>query len=447
MRKLFRRILLILAFALILVIFSAATASANSTHTFNNDKWSGAVTNLDWSQMTLDPDFSLDFGHPVWTAPWPLEFIKVPALKFSLEMKVGLSGTFDITIRQANLNDAVDIDTRIRDGAQGIWAGGRTMYKERVDEGNIFDFIPVPYFLGLDMGCYIMGASTHPARLEGTFTNYYTLRLSTDNGLTTSVNEQFQFTRIRPLNPQKDQEIVAYIGSQFESVGTFFKIDTSVLSIGPILSLKVNTMGGGIAEMTVHKDEMEFTQYPEWNVDQIHSCTENGKDGCLKGQYRVVYAGNGEFGIHARAGIPLLDVNVSLYDGAWPIDDSYHRRGMEPFTESLTWNEQIRIREHCDHIYYKVPVAVFADPGKANPVSGICVIPDGNVAVDPNMVRYTSAMTGRNPHAPDPGASGKAVLYLPYINGRYTIKVDSGNNEGNKRELGGQAQQPANMLR
>ena len=262
MRHLFRRILLILAFTLVLLILGAATASANTTHGFDNGSWYGDVTHLDWSQMELEPDFSLDFEHPVWTAPWPFDFIAVPSLKFSLEMTIGLSGNFDITIEQPNLKDSANIDTAVRNGAQGIWTPGRGMYRERVDEGNIFDYIPVPYFLGLDMGCYIMAASTQPVRLRGTFTNYYSAKLSTEKGLTSTVDEQFQFTHIQPLEPQKDQHIVAYVGSQFESVGTFISLDTSFLKIGPILSLKAETMGGGIADVTVRKDEMDIIAPP-----------------------------------------------------------------------------------------------------------------------------------------------------------------------------------------
>ena len=448
MRHLFRRILLILAFTLVLLILGAATASANTTHGFDNGSWYGDVTHLDWSQMELEPDFSLDFEHPVWTAPWPFDFIAVPSLKFSLEMTIGLSGNFDITIEQPNLKDSANIDTAIRNGAQGIWTPGRGMYRERVDEGNIFDYIPVPYFLGLDMGCYIMAASTQPVRLRGTFTNYYSAKLSTEKGLTSTVDEQFQFTHIQPLEPQKGQHIVAYVGSQFESVGTFISLDTSFLKIGPILSLKAETMGGGIADVTVRKDEMEFAQYPEWNVNQIHSCTENGMPGCLEGQYRVVYAGNGEFGINASAEIPLLDVNIELYRDSWPIDDSYNRRGAEHIVGSLTWNDEIKRGEHCDHIYYKVPVATWSDADKTIPISGICVTRDGAGNVDPNMVQYSSAITGRNPNIPDDAdRAGKAGLYLPYINGRHTIKVDSEHNEGDKRAMGGQAQQPADMQR
>ena len=44
MRHLFRRILLILAFTLVLLILGAATASANTTHGFDNGSWYGDVT-------------------------------------------------------------------------------------------------------------------------------------------------------------------------------------------------------------------------------------------------------------------------------------------------------------------------------------------------------------------------------------------------------------------
>ena len=52
MRHLFRRILLILAFTLVLLILGAATASANTTHGFDNGSWYGDVTHLDWNLIS-----------------------------------------------------------------------------------------------------------------------------------------------------------------------------------------------------------------------------------------------------------------------------------------------------------------------------------------------------------------------------------------------------------
>ena len=78
--------LLIAAIAPVPLMPGAASASANSSHSFNSGSRSGSVSNPDWSRMSFDPDFSLDFENPVRTAPRPLEFVRIPSLRFSLKM-------------------------------------------------------------------------------------------------------------------------------------------------------------------------------------------------------------------------------------------------------------------------------------------------------------------------------------------------------------------------
>ena len=100
-----------------------------------------------------------------------------------------------------------------------------------------------------------------------------------------------------------------------------------------------------------------------------------------------------------------------------------------------------------------MPVAVWANQGKTIPISGIYVHQQGVSREDANMTPYTVAWTGKNPKIQprDGNEKGKAVLYLPYIDGKYTIVVDSLNNEqdgdNDKRLMGGSAEQPEKMRR
>lgn len=210
-------------------------------------------------------------------------------------------------------------------------------------------------------------------------------------------------------------------------------------------------MGGAIAEGVVHKDEMEFERYADWDTDVIHSCTENGREGCLDGEYRLVSSEYVYASLNLKARIAGMSGDIDILQKQLPLKSNYRREGKEHFVQSLTWREKLKKQEYCSHLYYKVPVAVWANANKTIPISGIYVHQKGIISEDSNMTKYVVAWTGKNPKIPPPDKEGKAVLYLPYINGKYTIIVDSANNEhdgdDDKRIMGGSAEQPENMKR
>lgn len=135
MRKPYRGILLILSLSLLLAL-GCASALADSSYTIaNNGSWSGTLTNLNMSQAYFTTHASLDWDHPIWSAPFPVSFIRIPAIKAGIELKLGASGEFDVTISQANLNENQNIDSTIRYSEQDILIPGKEMYRERIDKG------------------------------------------------------------------------------------------------------------------------------------------------------------------------------------------------------------------------------------------------------------------------------------------------------------------------
>ena len=453
MRKSYRRILLILGLSLLLAL-GCASASADSSYTIaNNGDWSGTLTNLDMSQATFKTHAELDWDNPYWTAPFPMSFLKIPNIKAGIEFKLGATGDFDVTISQANLNENQNTDSTIRYNEENILIPGKKMYRERIDKGNIFDDLPsaLAYGLGAKAGVYFVAASTHPVRVQGSFKYYDIMEVSVENGIQSRTEQDFSYTSIKPLNPKKDQRTVVFVGSQYELSGEFISIQNSILKIGPILALEADLMGGAIAEGVVHKDEMEFERYADWDTDVIHSCTENGKDGCLDGEYRLVSSEYAFASVNLKAKFTAMDRGIDILEKQYPIKSSYKRDSKQHFVQSLTWREKLKKQEYCSHLYYKVPVAVWANANKTIPISGIYVHQKGISSEDSNMTKYTVAWTGKNTKIPPPDQEGKAVLYLPYINGKYTIMVDSLNNEhegdNDKRIMGGSAEQPENMKR
>ena len=456
MRETTRRILLILGLSLLLAL-GCAFASADGNHTIaDNGEWSGMLTNLDMSQIRMNKHAELDWENPMWTAPFPVDFIKIPQIKAGIQLTLGASGEFDITISQANLKENQNIDSTIRYNEDGIMLPGKKMYRERIDKGNVFDDLPTElvFGLGVNAGIHFVAAASQPVRVQGRFTYKTTLELSVEgNGFTTGTEQEFEFTSIKPLNPVKDQRIVVFVGSQYEFQGELININTSAVKIGPILELEADVMGGGIAEGVVHKDEMEFERYADWDTEVIHSCTENGREGCLEGEVRLVSSDYVYAGVNLKASIPAIDKSIDILEKHYPLKTSYFRDSKKHFVQSLTWREKLKKQEYCSHLYYKVPVAVWANQGKTIPISGIYVHQQGVSREDANMTPYTVAWTGKNPKIQprDGNEKGKAVLYLPYIDGKYTIVVDSLNNEqdgdNDKRLMGGSAEQPEKMRR
>ncbi len=120
---------------------------------------------------------------------------------------------------------------------------------------------------------------------------------------------------------------------------------------------------------------------------------------------------------------------------------------LRSFVQSLTWKEKLKYQDECSHMYYKVPVAVWGNANKTEPLKGVYVHKEGYVGADPNITPFAFGKTGSNPTIPNPNRDGKVNLYLPYINGKHTIIVDRYNSDPQYRQMSGSAEQPTPMRR
>ena len=166
MKRAFIKIqVLVFAVLLFLSVGMTSALAASSSHSFSNDDWSGELSNLDWGQISISAEGPrLDWDHPILKI---LGKTIIPGVYLGVTLKIGVEGDFKVDIKNANLQDSVNLNTHITPNAENIWLSGKGMYKEKFTSDNILDYLSyVPFFLKGSIGGYFMAASTAPVEAE-----------------------------------------------------------------------------------------------------------------------------------------------------------------------------------------------------------------------------------------------------------------------------------------
>ncbi|MBR1711050.1 MAG: Cna B-type domain-containing protein [Clostridia bacterium] len=409
---------LALAFLVVLTLFICLFGSAQAADSYqlkqDTSKWAGTLYNVT-SSPTVIPNFYLkDEG---------VEFIgiPIPSLYFSVTLEIGVECDFDLDIKQGTLQGVTEND-QITRNTPGL-------SNEKISD-NLFDYLPSLFLIGVKLESFLRIGATEPVQLKGHLKNICTAKLSTEDGLTTDLVNTVEYTSIRPKSPNK--KTVFYVGTDFQEsleLGEISILD--IIGVGPLLKGTISFMGGGIGSAILEKDKVDLNHIPD-DLGILHTCLENGKSGCLSGTWRNIWVFEADVSVHAS--ITLLGFDIDIYSKSWPIDSYWEMSSFKDFVQSLTWGEPMKLgQRECEHIVYQVPAALWYNYGKTMSVRNWTspVYPTENVQVDPNIRYLTSAV---------PNGEGKLKLYLPWKNGKYTLKTEQG-------ELQASAEQPGNMIR
>lgn len=180
MRMMKQKLLCVALLVMLMLSLMTATALAKEKNQhFSNDNWEGTLSNLDWGQIALSVDGpSLVWDHPYWK--WWI--FKIPSVYLGVTLKIGCSGDFDVTIKDANLKDTVNVDTKISSDASEIFLSGKQMYRHKMTSDNLLDYLPkLPLLSGSIEGDFV-AAATAPVKASGHFNNVVKLTLSTRDG-------------------------------------------------------------------------------------------------------------------------------------------------------------------------------------------------------------------------------------------------------------------------
>lgn len=376
--------------------------------------WTGKLSNVNLS-LTGSIDWTDDFNILDWET-WG----------FQLSLTFEEKGNFDIEIMK----------------------GQQDYYRSQFhDKGTEF-----PLSLNVYDKKNAVAGATRPAKMSGTFDDSYTFELIwkafhfpsniTWNTVHDDKSVKYEFTSIEPTEENLPD------GTDFD---VYFGIENDIGVAGPALSGVVKpildgdiSFDGGIhAHPVLHRNEFDSSaEYLNDTVEAIHSCTDLGKEGCLSGTADKTMVDNITLYSQLIADFypypTFIDrTEIIGTDNPPTIKDLGH------FVQSLTWKDPLKFKDACDHIYYKVPVAVWKDQARTVPAPDVYVqVLD--VHPDPNVVKYTMGKTGSNPTIAN---TGGVNLYLPFKEGRYTVFVNPSKSDPQYKGLGGEAEQPSDMRR
>ncbi len=231
----------------------------------------------------------------------------------------------------------------------------------------------------------------------------------------------FTITSVEPLDPDYDGTIYAYVGDEEKAVGGFgvigFKIKKVGFKVGPIIDCDIHMNGWDI--ITAQKDVNEWNVKSMTGRSYVHSCAEEGEDGCISWTEAVGARKKFKWEVRIRVKVwkvKLVNLHHLLGKGneTTNSDLTYHHK-------SLTFNEEVKNSFGCDHLYYPVPVNVWADEEMRQPVSGAAVSTINEVKTDSIMQPYATGVTDED---------GTTTLWLPYSNVRYAMAATSGDKKG-----------------
>ena len=404
-RKILLIFLLILPLAVLLVAAQPSEALADTVKV-DSDGVSGKITNLDFSYLDVDPYFDLDFDGHI------LVIIPKPVIKIGIKIKIGAKGDFDLDINEGKIPGTPTVDAKIN-SLRGL---SNTRLKK-----DIFDYMPK---LGadLDLGAFFVAGATQPAKVKGSFNTQLVIDISTNKGLTYEMNPKCEFTSVAPKNANVDTFVCA--GVTFRGSAAFGEIGWDKYTLGPLVEMDMDLMQGVKAVARLEKDKLGFTDNNliDDSVHTLHTCLENGKDGCVSGKSKE----SSSLSITAVSDVSLF--NIKIIDEKWNVGGKYKNGPEREFVQSLTWKEKLKYQKYCDHLYYKVPVRVWYNRNDTDPVEGVNVHPIEIMTVDSTAMRFNNALTGANETIVRKYQYGKgrANLYLPYKEGtEYTILADT----------------------
>ncbi len=391
------------ALVLFFCFFGAASARAE-TYQLSEDtsKWAGTLTNLKFDPV-IKPNFDLRYDGKTFIG------IPIPTLVFSVKLGLGVESDFDLDIRQGTMQGITE-ESWITENTPGL-------SHEKISN-NITDYLPTLFTVGVKIETYLRVGATAPVKLKGKFKNNVMIELSSDTGVHKSRENSVEFTSVRPQTPNK--KVFFYVGtdtSEFIGIG---EINFLLIKFGPLLDGGVSISNGALGFATLEKDQIDLSNVdedPGHYIGSIHTCLENGKDGCVTGSWRMMDQMTASLRIHLV--VEIFWQKLTIYEHTWPLDEAMNRTDLLPFVQSLTWGEPAKIlQEKCDHIVYQVPAIVYYDHEHKivarnwnSPIH-----PTDNVQVDPNV----RSLTSRVPR------NGQTNLFLPWKDGRYTLTTDNG---------------------
>ena len=349
--------------------------------------------------------------------------IPYPSLNMGVDITYGVTGDFNLNLKRANLPEDVTVDSTIDDRTGGL-------DKQRVDN---YDPGFVPGIVGFTAHTNLMAGCNHPVRVKGRFKNKATIRVVIGD-IDYTHESTTEFTDVRPADANVDT--VFFVGSHISQSLRLGEIDWGFIEYGPILKGTIGYTGGGLGSAELKYNERNFPRFLSDGVREIHSCTEFGKRGCVHGQVRKVKEFHLDLGAKISIPVPIFD-DIDVIDETWRVARNYVRGILLDFVQSLTWNEELKYQRVCDHMYYKVPVAVWADQAHTVPINGAHVSVNGGVQADENVLKYTEGTTGEHPDL----ARGRVNLYLPFKDGKYSLHAET------MEFMEGDQEQPVNMIR
>lgn len=392
----------------------ALTFSATDK-TIDDDRWNVRITNISMP-APIDVDFGLGGANGV-----------------KLEGKVILSTTADFEIEFKQANPGVFEHGEIRK-TEELYS---TAFLNENDWANISPSIP--YIGGITFNKFLHGAADHRCKVKGSLEIRAVYTVSSEGGNSADYRGYANFTHIEPLEEGVD-DLKVFVGASEKSDIHVGEVNLgfgflSIGKVGPVLNGTPEVFGGSLMEGRLIHDQFDSARdYQEEGeaFDTLHTCADAGKKGCFEGTSKHILDSKYIWTMDAKLetfGIDVINVALTLGQG-----NDYKVTDGDSFHQSLTWNEPLEYTP-CPHKVYRVPVAVWGNNDKTIPINGMTVKPSENVNVDQNVRKYTQCVTGQ-----DGRGAGKATLYLPFKEGRYTI-----NAEGNN--LQGSADQPENMAR
>ena len=243
-----------------------------------------------------------------------------------------------------------------------------------------------------------------PIQIEGSMLTQFSMAFGTYPAEVRQNRTMVDFKKVKVVNEADyNKEINFYIGSSISASGSFLhvKIDLWLFDIdfGPLLSLTLAANGGSSAKAKYRIDEYDA---PDLSADAIHTCTENGKAGCLELQ-----------STETSRKVILITLDLYFDDWTWTLlDNSEKVQGVRNFYSSETYQSGLR-SGLCPHEAYRVPVAVWLDAAMTVPLADM----DVTVA---DALEFTegesSLVTGKT------DSSGMTAVFLPYQEGqKYTL--------------------------
>ena len=370
--------LLILIAAMLLLWPSSAGAIGYPDVYVSSDKATGTLYDIDVT-ADVDPDVSIDWD---W---WDT------TIDISISVKFSISGKFDLQILKETLPEGTTADDYIDKDTPGVYS------MEFIPD--IFDFLPR---IGWDgkMGADLIIGATHPADVQGDFTFGVELTLSTNDGFNMNNTNNIEYSSIKPKN--KEEETTICVGFDTSGELKLGVIEVLGYELGPIVHTDADIVDCAKAQAILHKDEWEGGPYLDDAINELHTCTEKGKDGCVSGTLVNSLEYKGDATAHLT--IPTIFGDITVIDKDWPIPKAQIPTSTSPFVQSLTWQEPLKKQEYCDHLLYKVPVRVWEDETMIAPVKDITVKSEPHTEPDQTAAWYDFSVTGKNPyliHYPD----------------------------------------------